>query len=135
MDRIILCLALFGYAALGWAEGADWLGRSEVWQDPWRGVTRESKQPFGAIKDDGANNGKISLACDPHTDKRVAGYRLHYGTATGVYTMTHDCRKSLEVLCTVSGLTNGTTYYFAAVTYGLNPAITSTYSTEVSGTP
>lgn len=135
MDRLVFSIVLCLFTSFSFAEGTDWLGRPEIWQDSWYGVKRETKQPFGGIKDDGQNNGKISIACDPSADKRVAGYRLHYGTETGVYTMTHDCRKTLKVLCTVSGLTNGTTYYFVAVAYGLNPAITSSYSNEVSGTP
>ena len=134
MDRVIILFALCLYTALGWAQG-DWYGRPEFTPDPWRGSIGEPKQPFGTIIDDGADNGKMSFAVSPVSDRRLAGYRLHYGTTTGVYTMTHDCKKTLETVCTVSGLTNDTTYYFVATAYGLNPAITSEYSAEISGTP
>lgn len=135
MDRIILFFTLFLSAALGWAESGDWSGRPEFPLDPWRGISSEQKQPFKTIKDDRPNNGKISFACNPVSDNRLVGYRLYYGTETGVYSMTHDCKKTLETVCTVSGLTNSTTYYFVTTAYGLNPAITSGYSNEVSGTP
>ena len=135
MDRVTFFLVLCLCAALAWADGGDWYGRPDFTPDAWRGIPSEPKQPFGTMKDDGANNGKMSFQSDRVNDNRLAGYRLHYGTATGVYTLTHDCKKTLENICTVSGLTNGTTYYFSAKAYGLNPAITSEYSTEISGTP
>ena len=135
MDRIIFFLVLFLCSALGRAENGDWQGRTGLTPDPWRGTSDVPKQPFGTMKDDGANNNKMSFLCDRVNDNRLVGYRLYYGTATGVYTLTHDCKKTLETVCTVGGLTNGTTYYFAAKAYGLNAAITSDYSTEVSGTP
>jgi len=133
MDRVAFILLLL-FAHVVFAQG-DWYGRPEFTPDPWRGRVNEHKQPFGTIIDDGADNGKMSFISDRVSDRRLAGYRLHYGTTTGVYTMTHDCKKTLETVCTVSGLTNDTTYYFAVKAYGLNPAITSEYSTEVSGTP
>jgi hypothetical protein len=135
MDRITFFLVLCLCATLSWAENGDWQGRTELTPDTWRGTSSVPKQPFGTIKDDGANNGKLSLQCDRINDNRLVGYRLYYGTETGVYTLMHDCKKTLETVCTVSGLTNSTTYYFVATAYGRNPAITSGYSNEVSGTP
>jgi hypothetical protein len=133
MDRIAFILFLL--FAPGVLAQTDWGGRFEILPNPWRGTIQENRQPFDSILDDGPNNGKISLRANPVIDRRLAGYKLHYGTETGVYTMTHDCKKTLEKICTVSGLTNGTTYYFVAVAYGRDPAITSGYSNEVSGAP
>lgn len=133
MDRIILFLALLLWTVAGAAD--DWLGRSDFSPDLWRGIIQENKQPFGILRDDGFNNNKISLQCDLVMDKRVKGYKIYYGTESGVYTNMWDCRKTLETVCTVSGLSNGTTYYFVTTVYGLNPSIESAYSNEVSGEP
>jgi hypothetical protein len=133
MDRIALILLLL--FAPGVLAQNDWGGRFEILPNTWRGTIEENRQPFGTILDDGADNGKISFLADPVSDRRLAGYKIYYGTETGVYTMTHDCKRTLETGCTISGLTNETTYYFVSVAYGLNPAITSEYSTEISGTP
>lgn len=135
MDRIILFLSLCLWSATGVADDGDWLGRSDLSSDSWRGILQESKPSFGTLSDGGTNNNRISLRCDPVIDKRLKGYKLYYGTETGVYTNTWDCKKTLETACTVSGLTNGTTYYFVATAYGINPAIESGYSNEVSGEP
>jgi hypothetical protein len=136
MDRVAFFLALCLCAPSATADGAgDWFGRPDLSLDPWRGIPTGKAQSFGTVLDDGANNGKITLAIAPYSDKRRKGYNLHYGTATGVYTDTWDCRKTLESGCTVSGLSNGTTYYFVATAYGVDPAIESGYSNEVSGAP
>lgn len=70
----------------------------------------------------------VSLAWDASASSGVAGYRVYYGTAPGVYTGTVDAGPALSV--TVAGLANGATYYFAAKAYNANTE--SEYSNEVA---
>ena len=58
----------------------------------------------------------------------ATGYKIHYGTSSGVYTGIVDVGASLTG--TVSGLTEGLRYYFAASCY--NATLVSGYSNEVS---
>lgn len=59
----------------------------------------------------------------------LAGYKLHYGTAPGSYS------RSITVgnvtAYTVTGLANGTTYYFAATAYNA-AGVESAYSNEIT---
>ena len=55
------------------------------------------------------------LAWDPNTESDLAGYRVHYGTASGSYTVHTDVHNVTTY--TVTGLTAGQTYYFAATAY------------------
>jgi uncharacterized protein (TIGR02597 family) len=57
----------------------------------------------------------VSLAWD--TESGVAGYRLHYGTASGIYTQTVDVGDTTTA--TVSSLTPGLTYYFVVTAYNV----------------
>jgi hypothetical protein len=59
--------------------------------------------------------GQVKLAWDPNTESDLAGYRIHCGTASGSYTMHIDVHKVTTY--TVTGLTEGQTYYFAATAY------------------
>ena len=61
----------------------------------------------------------------------LAGYKVHYGTASGSYTTSVDVHKVTTAI--VTGLTAGQTYYFAATAYNAaNNA--SGYSNQVSYT-
>ena len=74
-----------------------------------------------------ANN--VLVLWDPSPSDGVGGYKLYYGTAPHSYTFTTDVGSATNA--TVSGLSVGTTYYFAATAYDTN-GLESAYSTEVS---
>jgi hypothetical protein len=59
----------------------------------------------------------------------AVGYKMHYGNYSGSYQYTVNVGKSTS--CTISGLTDGKTYYFAATAYG-SQQNNSGYSNEVS---
>lgn len=60
----------------------------------------------------------------------ASGYLVYYGKASRAYTQTLDARTGIRA--TVSGLTDGTRYYFAVRAY--KGSLTSGYSQEVSWT-
>lgn len=59
--------------------------------------------------------GTVVLAWNPESDTSVAGYKLHYGQTSGAYTSAVDA--GTKAMAVVSGLTAGTTYYFAVTAY------------------
>jgi hypothetical protein len=76
------------------------------------------------------SEGAISLAWDADTDPDLVGYKLYYGTASGVYD--HSVSVSNVTTYTLTGLTKGQTYYFVATAYDMSHN-ESGYSNEVSG--
>jgi hypothetical protein len=76
-----------------------------------------------------ASAGQVTLAWNPNTESDLAGYRLHYGTASGSYTVHLDVHNVTTY--TVGGLTDGQTYYFAATAYDAS-GNESGYSNQVS---
>jgi hypothetical protein len=77
-----------------------------------------------------AHAGQVTLAWDPNIESDLAGYRVHYGTASGSYTVTLAVDKSTPT-CTITNLAAGQTYYFAASAYNASGE-SSGYSNEVS---
>ena len=72
---------------------------------------------------------QATLAWDPNTESDLAGYKVHYGTASGSYTVHTDVHNVTTY--TVTGLTAGQTYYFAATAYDAS-GNESGYSNPVS---
>ncbi len=77
-----------------------------------------------------ARAAQVTLVWDANTESDLAGYRIHYGTASGCYTVTVEVDKSTPT-CTILNLSDGQTYYFAASAYTASGAF-SGYSNEVS---
>jgi hypothetical protein len=71
----------------------------------------------------------VTLAWDTSTDPIVAGYNVYYGGASGAYT--NEICAGNATNATISGLVQGTTYYFAATTYAAS-GMESPFSSEVS---
>jgi fibronectin type 3 domain-containing protein len=72
---------------------------------------------------------QVTLAWDANTEPDLAGYKVHYGTASGSYTSSVDVHKVTTAV--VTGLTAGQTYYLAVTAY--NAANNqSGYSNQVS---
>jgi hypothetical protein len=72
---------------------------------------------------------QATLAWDANTESDLAGYKLHYGTASNSYSVHIDVNNVTTY--TVAGLTAGQTYYFAATAYDAS-GNESGYSNQVS---
>jgi hypothetical protein len=57
----------------------------------------------------------VDLAWDANTEPDLAGYKIHYGTASGDYSHTIDVGNITTY--TLTGLEEGVTYYLAATAY------------------
>ncbi len=75
--------------------------------------------------------GEVTLAWDPNTETDLAGYRIHYGSASRNYDQAMEVGDNTS--CTVSGLVEGRTYYFAATAVNRED-IESDFSNEVRAT-
>jgi hypothetical protein len=73
----------------------------------------------------------VSLAWDANTETNIVGYRLYYGPTSQSLTNTADAGPQLTV--TVTGLREGTTYYFAVTARNLD-GLESDFSDQVSYT-
>jgi hypothetical protein len=74
----------------------------------------------------------VTLAWNTDTDPTVVGYNLNYGTSSGSLTQTEDVGNTTTA--TVSGLTAGTTYFFAVTAYNA-AGVNSVNSNIMSYTP
>ncbi len=73
----------------------------------------------------------VTLAWNPSSGTNIAGYRIHYGGASRTYTNMVSVGSATSA--TVSNLSSGGTYYFAATAYDTS-GIESDYSNEATNT-
>ena len=73
----------------------------------------------------------VTLAWDQNPESDLAGYNIHYGTSSRNYDYSVDTGNSPS--CTISGLQEGTTYYFAVTAYD-SQANESDFSEEIAYT-
>ncbi len=59
----------------------------------------------------------ITLAWDPSPESDVVGYRLHYGSASEVYSEIVEAELQPQPTVTLTGLAPGTTYYAVVIAY------------------
>jgi hypothetical protein len=78
-----------------------------------------------------AGQGVAIASWNPSPSPTVVGYNIYYGAASGTYTNLINAGNTTNA--TVSGLTAGTTYYFAITAY-TSTGIQSSFSSEVSYT-
>jgi hypothetical protein len=76
-----------------------------------------------------ARAGQVTLSWDANTEPDLAGYKIHYGTSSRSYSVHIDVQNVRSY--TVTGLTDGQTYYFASTAYNAS-GDESAYSNEVS---
>ncbi len=74
---------------------------------------------------------QVTLAWNPNTEADLGGYRVYSGTASRTYPNISNVGNSTN--CTISGLTAGSTYYFAVTAYD-NAGNEGGYSNEVTYT-
>jgi hypothetical protein len=70
----------------------------------------------------------VTLAWDANTEPDLAGYKIHYGTASGDYSDSIDLGNTTQY--TLTGLDEGVTYYLAATAYDVDNN-ESAYSVEL----
>src|SRR5512139_1619764 len=73
---------------------------------------------------------QIKLAWDANTESDLAGYKVYYGTSSNSYVGSTDVRNVTAF--TLTGLTQGQTYYIAVTAYNSSGS-ESGYSSEASG--
>jgi len=73
----------------------------------------------------------VSLQWDANSEPDVAGYKIYYGTNSGIYFVSIDVGNVTTT--TVGNLKPGITYYFAATAYNVS-RLESDRSNEVSYT-
>ena len=71
----------------------------------------------------------VTLEWDPNTEPELAGYKIYWGTSSGNYTSSKDVGNTTT--CTITGLDEGKTYYFAATAYDAS-SNESDYSDQIS---
>jgi hypothetical protein len=71
----------------------------------------------------------VDLEWDANTEPQLAGYKIYWGTSSGNYAFSKNVGNT--TVCTITGLDEGRTYYFAATAYDGTGA-ESDYSNQIN---
>ena len=71
----------------------------------------------------------VDLEWDPNTEPQLVGYKIYWGTSSGNYAFSKNVGKT--TVCTITGLDEGKTYYFAATAYDA-AGTESDYSNQIT---
>jgi hypothetical protein len=74
----------------------------------------------------------VTIAWNQNPESDIAGYKIHYGTFSGIYQ--HDVDVGNHTSCTISSLAEGTKYFFSATAYN-SENTESDFSEEITYTP
>jgi hypothetical protein len=110
--------------------GGPWIMQMAAFRSATSGSTTTSSPPSQNL----GSSVVLTWNADSATSDsgtNATGYRLHWGSASGVYTQTQDAGNNLTA--TVSSLTSGTTYYFVVTAYN-SAGVDSSPSNEISYT-
>ena len=77
-----------------------------------------------------ASAATVTVAWDENAETDVIGYKFYYGTSSGNYQPKEGVDVENNTSCSVSGLDEGTTYYFAVKAYN-DKYLESDYSEEL----
>jgi hypothetical protein len=84
--------------------------------------------PLGSFADD-VETGRALFSWDDVADPVVTGYKVHWGTSSGLYTHSVDAGNSTEMI--IGSFAEGVTYFAAVTAYG-SGGEESDYSSECS---
>ncbi|MGI6084144.1 MAG: fibronectin type III domain-containing protein [Acetivibrionales bacterium] len=87
----------------------------------------------GALTGVTATKGDTKVTLQWNSVTGATGYKIYYGTISGVYELANVLDDVFATSYEITGLTNGTTYYF--IIKATNPGGDSPASVEVSATP
>lgn len=77
---------------------------------------------------------EVAFSWLPNTESNLAGYKIHFGVTSGSYMYERDVNLPTvidgRIQASIDGLSEGTTYYFAATAYDAS-GVESDYSTEI----
>ncbi len=131
---VVAAVALLLIASPVMAGESSWWGKAKVAISGWLG---RPTVPIGwgpGVQRDEIANGQVVLSWDHDGDPDLAGFKIYYGVASSYYTESVLVASAAARTAAVTGLDNGTLYYFAATAYDTD-GNESGYSNEVSKTP
>ena len=93
----------------------------------WKSYLSES---INFLPPSAAGNVAVALSWNPSTAANVGGYKVYYGTSSGVYTTSVNVGNNTSYQ--ISGLQQGTPYFFAVTAYDLSQTVEGSPSAEIT---